>query len=50
MNLALPRSWAHVLADELTAPYFLDLQAFVEQERQRHAVYPPPTMFSPRWP
>ena len=43
MNLALPQSWAHVLADELTAPYFLDLQAFVEQERQRHAIYPLPS-------
>jgi uracil-DNA glycosylase len=43
MNFALPQSWAPVLRDELTAPYFLDLQAFVEQERQRHAVYPPPS-------
>ena len=43
MNLVLPRSWARVLADELTAPYFRDLQTFVEQERQRHAVYPPPS-------
>lgn len=42
MTLTLPRSWAAVLADELTAPYFLDLQAFVEEERQLHTVYPPP--------
>jgi uracil-DNA glycosylase len=42
MNLALPQSWTHVLADELTASYFLNLQAFVEQERQRQTVYPPP--------
>jgi uracil-DNA glycosylase len=42
MNPALPQSWARVLADELTAPYFLDLQAFVLQERQRNTVYPPP--------
>jgi uracil-DNA glycosylase len=42
MNLVLPQSWAPVLRDELTAPYFLDLQAFVEQERQRHEVYPSP--------
>lgn len=42
MNPDLPRSWARVLADELAAPYFRDLQAFVEQERRRYAVYPPP--------
>jgi len=42
MNLVLPQSWARVLADEVAAPYFRDLQAFVQQERQRHAVYPPP--------
>jgi uracil-DNA glycosylase len=39
--MELPRSWARVLADELTASYFVELQAFVEQERRRHSVYPP---------
>ena len=41
MDLALPRSWTRVLADELTAPYFLEVQSFLEQERRRHSVYPP---------
>lgn len=42
MNPELPRSWDRVLADEVAAPYFRELQAFVAQERRRHAVYPPP--------
>jgi uracil-DNA glycosylase len=39
--MELPQSWARVLADELSASDFLELQAFVEQERRRHSVYPP---------
>lgn len=41
MNWELPRSWARVLADERSAPYFLRLQAFLADERRRHSVYPP---------
>jgi uracil-DNA glycosylase len=33
-------SWAQVLGDELRAPYFTKLQAFVAAERAKHAVFP----------
>jgi len=41
MNPAIAPSWERVLATELTAPYFLDLQMFLEQERREHVVFPP---------
>lgn len=41
MNLVLPESWARVLADERNSPYFVRLQAFLDDERRRHTVYPP---------
>jgi uracil-DNA glycosylase len=34
-------SWAAVLADELRAPYFTKLEAFVTAERAKHDVFPP---------
>ena len=34
-------SWAAVLADELHAPYFTKLEAFVAAERAKHDVFPP---------
>jgi uracil-DNA glycosylase len=34
-------SWAAVLGDELRAPYFTKLQAFVKAERAKHDVFPP---------
>jgi uracil-DNA glycosylase len=34
--------WNPVLRGELDAPYWAELQAFVQQERQRAKVYPPP--------
>lgn len=34
--------WNPVLRGELTKPYWQELQAFVQAERQRHTVYPPP--------
>jgi uracil-DNA glycosylase len=37
----LPPSWARVLSEELGAPYFTDLQAFIAKERASHTVYPP---------
>jgi uracil-DNA glycosylase len=33
--------WNPILRDELTKPYWVELQAFVADERRRHAVYPP---------
>lgn len=40
MSTTLAASWARVLADELTAPYFLDLQMFLNRERRQHTVFP----------
>lgn len=34
--------WNPVLRAELAKPYWAELQAFVEAERARHQVYPPP--------
>jgi uracil-DNA glycosylase len=41
MTPKLPRSWSRVLAEEVSAPYYADLQAFLRQERRRWSVYPP---------
>jgi uracil-DNA glycosylase len=41
MSTPLAPSWAGVLAAELRAPYFQELQAFLAQERQQHTVFPP---------
>jgi uracil-DNA glycosylase len=41
MKLQLPASWRAVVADELMKPYFKELEAFVDAERARHAVFPP---------
>jgi uracil-DNA glycosylase len=41
LNSAMPSSWASVLADELSADYFAELQTFLAAERQQHAVFPP---------
>lgn len=38
---SLPRSWQKVLKDEIEKPYFEKLRAFVDEERERHTVYPP---------
>ncbi|OXB62154.1 hypothetical protein ASZ78_015336 [Callipepla squamata] len=35
-------SWRRQLAAEFTKPYFVELMAFVAEERKRHTVYPPP--------
>lgn len=35
-------SWRRQLAKEFSKPYFLELMAFVAEERKRHTVYPPP--------
>ncbi|MBM7119315.1 uracil-DNA glycosylase [Archangium primigenium] len=37
----LPAGWRRVLQDALANPAFTRLQAYVEQERRRHTVYPP---------
>lgn len=45
--LQLPESWHHVLADELSKPYFQKLQQFLADERRNHTVYPPePEVFA----
>ena len=37
----LPASWLDALAGEFEKPYWPRLQAFVDEERAHHAVYPP---------
>jgi uracil-DNA glycosylase len=37
----LPASWAEVLAEEFTKPYFQKLQQFVAEQRQGHTIFPP---------
>jgi uracil-DNA glycosylase len=41
MKVHLPESWQAALQGEMKKPYFHDLRAFVDQERQAHTVYPP---------
>ncbi|KAM6052423.1 uracil-DNA glycosylase isoform 3-T3 [Chlamydotis macqueenii] len=35
-------SWRRQLEGEFSKPYFVELMAFVAEERKRHTVYPPP--------
>ena len=41
MKVKLPTSWQAVLGDELKKPYFKELAAFVDGEREKHTVFPP---------
>lgn len=41
MKEMLPTSWQGVLGEETEQPYFKELTAFVEEERERGPVYPP---------
>ncbi|HEU5344399.1 MAG TPA: uracil-DNA glycosylase [Ktedonobacterales bacterium] len=41
MRVDAPKSWLRVIGEELDQPYFHELAAFVDAERQRFAVYPP---------
>lgn len=40
-TLAVPESWASVLADELSKPYIAELADFVAKQREAGSVYPP---------
>ena len=37
----IPTSWRPQLAEELSKPYFRNLEQFLEKERQSYTVYPP---------
>lgn len=41
MKIDLPGSWRAVLAPEFDKPYFQQLEAFVDEERRKHTVFPP---------
>jgi len=41
MKVDLPPSWQAVLVEEFNKPYFQQLEAFVDGERQAHQVFPP---------
>jgi uracil-DNA glycosylase len=42
VQVSLPPSWRARLAEELAAPYFKELCAFVDAERAAHVVHPDP--------
>ena len=42
MTPTVPASWRAALGSELEAPYFSELSAFVEAERAKGPVFPPP--------
>ena len=47
MTPPVPSAWQPILADEVVKPYYQDLQAFLEKERQQHTVFPPePEVFT----
>ncbi|GCE48711.1 uracil-DNA glycosylase [Thermosporothrix hazakensis] len=41
MQIDIPESWRQLLADEFEKPYFKKLEQFVDEERQKHTVFPP---------
>lgn len=40
-SAGLPPCWLDALSDDLAAPYFVELQAFLEAERAERPVFPP---------
>ncbi len=38
----MPEDWREALAEEFDKPYFQQLEAFVEEERNTQTIYPPP--------
>ena len=41
MLINIPEGWHTLLASELEKPYFQKLEAFVDEERKNHTVFPP---------
>jgi uracil-DNA glycosylase len=41
MKVHLPESWQAALQGEMKKPYFHELREFVDEEREKHTVYPP---------
>jgi len=39
--MILPPNWTGVVGDEITKPYFHDLQEFLATERAQHQIFPP---------
>jgi uracil-DNA glycosylase len=47
MQINIPGTWHELLSSELSQPYFQKLEAFVDEERKNHSVFPPePEVFS----
>lgn len=47
MSLEMPESWTPYVGEETEKPYFHQLEAFLEQERSQHQVFPPePDVFN----
>lgn len=46
----LPPSWQAAVGDELSKPYFKELQEFIAEERTTHTIFPPPEdVFNAFW-
>ncbi|HZR39026.1 MAG TPA: uracil-DNA glycosylase, partial [Ktedonobacteraceae bacterium] len=41
MLINIPEDWQALLANEFEKPYFQKLEAFVDEERKNHTVFPP---------
>jgi len=41
MSMTLPQGWRDAVGDELSKPYFKDLDAFLAEERTNEEVFPP---------
>lgn len=41
MKIKLPSSWQKVIGEEFDKPYFQELMEFVDEERDKHTVFPP---------
>lgn len=41
MPSPIPDSWRPILDEEVQQPYYLQLQEFLQQERQKYTIYPP---------
>lgn len=39
--MQVPASWQSILAEETRAPYFLELAAFLKDEREKRTIFPP---------
>ncbi len=44
VKAVIEKSWGKVLSNEFRAPYFLDLKHFLQEEKKKHPICPPPPL------